>query len=202
MQQTDVSKDGENMSGLDTKTDYELVRESCSGNQEAFAELIGRYKNLVYSVVLRMVNDPEDANDLAQEVFLKIYRNLDKYSPSFQFSTWVIRIATNTVIDLRRKKRMDMVSMEDLSVEPVGENSPEDAVGRKERQKQLKAAIDALPEMYRLPILLYHLEGMSYQEISKALKIPLSKVKNRIFRGRKLLRENLFGGQEGEKNDL
>lgn len=95
-----------------------------------------------------------------------------------------------------------MVSMEDLSVEPVGENSPEDAVGRKERQKQLKAAIDALPEMYRLPILLYHLEGMSYQEISKALKIPLSKVKNRIFRGRKLLRENLFGGQEGEKNDL
>ena len=79
--------------------DYELVKMSIEGNNDAFAELLTRYKNLVYSVVLRMVNDTEEANDLAQEIFIKVFKNLDKYQPEFKFSTWLIRISTNHVID-------------------------------------------------------------------------------------------------------
>ncbi len=200
--QLDVYENGEKMSGLQTKTDMELVQESIQGSQEAFGELVRRYKNLVYSVVMRMVNNPEDANDLAQEVFLKIYRNLDKYSSTYQFSTWVIRIATNTVIDFHRKKRLDAVSMEDMVVEVAGGERPEEKLSQKENRRQLENAIAALPQMYRIPIVLYHLEEMSYQEIATALQIPLSKVKNRIFRGRKLLKEYLLQGKEGEKVDL
>lgn len=187
------------MNLLQKKTDLELVQESLQGNQEAFGELVRRYKNLVYSVVLRMVNQTEDANDLAQEVFLKIYRNLEKYSPSYQFSTWVIRIATNTVIDFRRKKRLDAVSMDEMVVEVAGGDNPEEVLGKKENKKRLEEAISSLPEMYRVPIVLYHLEDMSYQEIATVLQIPLSKVKNRIFRGRKLLKERLLQGKEGGK---
>ena len=69
------------------KKDYELVKQAASGDQSAFAELLNRYKNLVYSVVLRMVNDIEEANDLAQEIFIKLYKNLDKYQPEYKFST-------------------------------------------------------------------------------------------------------------------
>ena len=187
---------------LQTKTDMELVQESCSGNQDAFGELVRRYKNLVYSVVLRMVNQPEDANDLAQEVFIKIYRNLDKYSPAYQFSTWVIRIATNTVIDFRRKKRLDAVSMDEMVVEVAGNDNPEEWVAQKEKRAELEEAVASLPEMYRLPIVLYHMEDMSYQEIASALQIPLSKVKNRIFRGRKLLKDRLLQKKEGEEVDM
>ena len=171
--------------------DYLLIQQTIAGNQEAFAELLSRYKNLVYSVVLRMVNDSEEANDLAQEIFIKVYRNLDKYQPEYKFSTWLIRISTNHVIDYRRKKKQETVSLEELTHEPVGEQTPEGSYLQKEKQQQLVAAINALPELYKIPIVLYHQHGLRYQEIADIIGEPLSKVKNRIFRGRKMLREQL-----------
>lgn len=175
--------------------DYELVQKALEGNQEAFGLLLTRYKNLVYSVILRMVNDGEEANDLAQEVFIKVYKNLDKYRPDYKFSTWLIRISTNHVIDYRRKKKQDTVSIDDMVVEIAAEGTPETQYLKKEEQKRLAGVISALPEIYRIPIVLYHQQGLKYQEIADILEEPLSKVKNRIFRGRKQLKELLE--QEG-----
>ena len=178
--------------------DYDLVLACVEGDKDAFGELLGRYKNLVYSVVLRMVSDREEANDLAQEVFIKLYRNLEKYQPEYRFSTWTIRVATNHVIDYRRKKRQDTVSFEDAGDVADYADTPEAAYIAKEQSRMLRDLIDGLPDMYKVPIVLYHQQGLSYQEISEITDEPLSKVKNRIFRGRKMLKESLIGMRRGE----
>ncbi len=173
-------------------TDYELIEESIKGNHDCFSELISRYKNLVYSIVLRMVKDNEEANDLAQEVFIRIYQNLDKYRPEFKFSTWIMRITTNICIDNRRKKRAEFVQIdENLELQCDYKDSPEETLLRKERRKKISEALEALPDMYKIPIILYHKNGLSYAEISKQINEPLTKIKNRIFRGRKMLKELL-----------
>jgi RNA polymerase sigma-70 factor (ECF subfamily) len=187
------------------KSDYDLVLAVTSGEVAAFDVLLGRYKNLVYSVVLRMMNDREEANDQAQEVFIKIYRNLEKYRDEFKFSTWVIRIATNHVIDYRRRNNREAMNTHLEALEGEGALVPdsttasaEDIYLAKEQSRLLADMIESLPDMYRLPIVLYHQQGLSYQEISEIVDEPMSKVKNRIFRARKILKENLMNLQRGE----
>ena len=178
--------------------DFALVR-LCLEEEDAhdaFEELVRRYKNLVYSIVLRMVTSHDDANDLAQEVFIKAYRNLEKYSPEFKFSTWITRIATNHVIDHRRRKRLETVFIEDMAdggVMPIAVASiaemPEQSFIQNETMGELMSSIASLPEIYRVPLLLFYQKGFSYQEIAKTLGEPISKVKNRLFRGRRMLRD-------------
>ncbi|MDR3239288.1 MAG: sigma-70 family RNA polymerase sigma factor [Clostridiales bacterium] len=180
-------------------TDYELIQSCLQGNQDSFAELIARYKNLVYSVILRMVNDREEANDLAQDVFLKLYKNLDKYYPDYKFSTWTIRIATNHVIDYRRRKKQETVSMEEVEYELGTDDSPENAYIRQEQKQELNQMLVDLPDMYKIPIVLYHEQDLSYQEIADIIHEPLSKVKNRIFRGRRMLKESLLNLRKKEQ---
>ena len=186
----------------DTKAmaDYDLIQQCLHGDQYCFSELVTRYKNLVYSIILRMTNDREEANDLAQDVFVKVYRNLDKYYPDFKFSTWVIRITTNHVIDYRRKKRQETVSFEEVDYDIAAEDSPEQTYLEKERKRKLSVVVQELPDMYKIPIVLYHQQGLSYQEIADVINEPLSKVKNRIFRGRKMLKDALTGNgmKDGE----
>ncbi len=182
-------------------TDYELITNCINGDNSFFSELVTRYKNLVYSIILRMTNDSEEANDLAQEVFIKVYRSLEKYRPDFKFSTWIIRVTTNHVIDHRRKRRAETTFIDDLeggAVPSGNEPSPEDVFLKKEQKKQLKEVVGALPDMYKIPIVLYHQQGLSYQEISEVIEEPLSKVKNRIFRGRKMLKESLLQIRGGD----
>ena len=181
----------ERKSALKRFNDYELVKQSINGDEDAFAELLTRYKNLVYSVILRMVNDMEDANDLAQEVFIKVYKNLDKYQLEYKFSTWLIRITTNHVIDYRRKKKQETVSMDDMVYEPANNITPEKEYISREEKQGLAEVIGDLPDIYKIPIVLYHQQGLRYQEIADIIGEPLSKVKNRIFRGRKMLKEKL-----------
>lgn len=183
-------------------SDYELVQSALSGDNTSFETIVTRYKNLVYSVVLRMVADAEDANDIAQEVFIKIYRNLDKYSPEFKFSTWVIRIATNAVIDFRRKKKQEFVSIDEMETELPDVSTPENTYLKTEGKQELMDAISSLDDMYKMPIILYHIEGMSYQEISSVLGVSMSKIKNRIFRGRRLLKDILLKQKEVDKSGL
>lgn len=171
-------------------TDIELIETCLAGRQEAFEELINRYKNLVYSIILRMVKDSSDADDLAQDVFIKMYKNLASYSSEFKFSTWTMRITTNHVIDFRRKRKQETVPLENAETVAAADlkDTPEAAFLRKEEQKRIQKIIDDLPEMYKIPIVLYHQEGKSYQEIADEIGEPISKVKNRIFRGRKILK--------------
>jgi len=171
-------------------TDFQLIELCLAGQQDAFEELIIRYKNLVYSIILRMTKDGEEANDLAQDVFLKMYKNLASYSPEYKFSTWTMRITTNHIIDFHRKRKAETVPLDNAASMAITDSGdgPETALLRKEERQRIKRIIEELPIMYRIPIVLYHQKGMSYQEIADKIGEPISKVKNRIFRGRKMLK--------------
>jgi len=176
-----------------TRTDMELIEACLAGDQYGFEELVDRYKNLVYSIILRQTRDSEEANDLAQDVFFKAYKNLASYTPAFKFSTWIMRITSNHIIDQHRKKKLDTVSYEAYTEESgVGiagvSPSPESAYLKQEATERINKIVADLPDMYKVPVVLYHQEGLSYQEISDKIGEPISKVKNRIFRGRKLLK--------------
>lgn len=177
--------------------DYELIEKCLNGEKEYFSEIISRYKNLTYSIALKMLNNKEDANDLTQEIFIKIYKNLDKYSPDFKFSTWITRIATNHIIDYIRKQKYETVAIEEMEYKLTFANNPEKNFIEKEEMEHINFLIENLPEIYKVPLILYHKQGFSYQEISEITKEPLSKVKNRIFRGRKMLKEELLKLKEG-----
>jgi RNA polymerase sigma-70 factor (ECF subfamily) len=172
-------------------TDYEIIQLCLKGNQDAFAEIVNRYKKLVYTVVYRMINDKEDASDIAQEVFIKLYRTLDKYNPEYKFSTWAVKITTNLCLDILRKKKIETTSVDEMIYEPGHGEDPETAYLKVERTVQIEEAINSLPEKYRLPIILFHQHGLSYDEICKVLNEPLSIVKNRLHRARHMLRDKL-----------
>lgn len=175
------------------RTDNELVKECLEGNQEAYSELISRYKRLIYSVAYKFSRDSDEVNDLAQESFIKIYRSLSKYDSQYKFSTWSVKVATNICLDHVRRKRLRSVSLEEIENFTGRNNSPEDYYLRKEKSQALKEAIDELPEIYRVPIIMYHQNGMSYKEIAEKLNKPMSIIKNRIFRARHTLKESLVG---------
>jgi RNA polymerase sigma factor (sigma-70 family) len=173
-------------------TDYELVKDCLNGNNEAFAELVSRYKNIIYKTVYRYINDREEANDISQEVFIKIYKSLKSYNPEYKFSTWSVRIATNFTFDVLRKKRVNSIPIEEIENVSREENTPEKRYISKERTLLIREAINSLPENYRIPIIMYHQKGLAYKEIAEQLGKPMSIIKNRIFRARLALRENLI----------
>ena len=173
-------------------TDYDIIKKCLNGDESYFEVLISRYKNLVYSIILKMINDKEEANDLAQEVFIKVYRNLDSYSNEFKLSTWLTRITTNHIIDYRRKKKCETVPIDNILTDVSSQESPESEYIKKEQKLNLEKLVEELPEIYKVPIVLYHQKGFTYQEIADITNESLSKVKNRIFRGRKMLKVGFF----------
>ena len=183
-------------------TDYELIEKCLNGEKEYFSEIISRYKNLIYSIVLKSINNKEDSNDLSQEIFIKIYKNLDKYSPNFKFSTWITKVSVNHIIDYNRKQKYEIVSIEDMEHKLSLRGNPEENFIEKEELEYINFLIDNLPEIYKTPLILYHKKGLSYQEISDITKEPLSKVKNRIFRGRKMLKDELLKLKDGGSLEL
>jgi len=177
-----------------TYTDIDLINNCLSGDQDCFEELVNRYKNLVYSIILRQTRNRDEANDLAQDIFLKVYKNLASYTPEFKFSTWIMRITSNHIIDQHRKKKLDMVSLETYTAEggTTGTaGSPETQYLKREETERINKIITGLPEKYKTPVVLYHQHGLSYQEISDTTGESVSKIKNRIFRGRKMLKDLL-----------
>lgn len=180
------------------RSDYEIIQLCLKGNQDAFAELVNRYKKLVYTIVYRMINDKEEASDIAQEVFIKLYRSLDRYNPEYRFSTWAVKIATNLCLDVLRKKRIETISVDEMIYQPGHDENPEAVYLKIERKEQISKAINALPEKYKLPIVLFHQYGLSYEEICKTLNEPMSIVKNRLHRARHMLRDKLVGTRKEE----
>lgn len=181
------------MAEINTITDVELIESCLNGNEDSFEELVNRYKNLVYSIILKQTKNSDEASDIAQDVFLKAYKNLKSYTSQFKFSTWIMRITSNHIIDLHRKRKLDTVSYEAYTEESgVGiagvTPSPESDFLKEEETRRINKIVSSLPDMYKIPVLLYHQEDLSYQEISEKIGEPISKVKNRIFRGRKLLK--------------
>ncbi|NIM18944.1 MAG: sigma-70 family RNA polymerase sigma factor [Candidatus Latescibacteria bacterium] len=180
--------------------DIELISLAKAGQEKAFRALLGKYQGSVYSICLRMVRDREQAADLAQDVFLKVFTMLDRYDPSYAFSSWLFKITSNLCIDHLRKRRVETYPMEAPLEGNDGEfarqyeapdPTPETQMIRKEQMASLDKAVDALPPHYRMIILLRHQENLSYDEIAVALNIPLGTVKARIHRAREMLKERL-----------
>jgi len=174
-------------------TDYELVVECINGNNECFGELVSRYKKLVYSTVYYFEKEHEDVSDITQEVFIRVYKSLDKYNPQFKFSTWIVRITRNLCLDTLRKKKVILLPIEDYADVHRSEDTPEVKYISMEKSMEIKKAIDGLPEKYKTVMLLYHKMGLSYKDMAIKLGEPMSKIKNRMFKARSLLRDKLKG---------
>ncbi len=172
--------------------DYEIIRQCLDGKTDAFEELVNRYQRLVYSLALNYMKDAGLAEDVAQEAFIKAYTYLRSYSPEYKFTTWIARITHNTCIDHLRKRRETTPIDEAFEVPDHG-TTPEDAAISKERRKKLEDLINDLDPKYKEPLMLYHSSGLRYEEIAELLKVPMSIVKNRIFRARKMLKAALEG---------
>ncbi len=186
------------------KTDAELVAEALRGAQEAFREIVVRFERPVYSLIVRMVQDPGTAEDLAQEVFIKAFRRLDTYDASRKLSSWLFKIAHNTTIDHLRRHSPDTVSLEggkDRDEEQRGglaavlsdesTENPAAAAERKDMARSLERAIARLRPDYREVVVLFYIEGASYQEICEATGLPLGTVKTNLHRARKELAEGM-----------
>jgi len=177
-------------------SDTELVQKCLNGENDAFEQMVDRYKRLVYSVAINMFKDREEVYDVSQEVFIKIYKSLDKYNSEYKLSTWIVRITTNHCLDILRKKKPQTVSLDKVAEVSRKKDTPEERYINKEEKKELRDAIGSLPEKYRLLIILYHRQGLSYDEIAKITGEPMSIVKNRLYRARQMLREMLTDKKE------
>lgn len=181
---------------MDARTDAELVASALRGAQEAFREIVVRFERPVYSLISRMVHDPLQAEDLAQEVFVKAFRRLDTYDPQRKFSSWLFKIAHNTTIDHLRKGGPETVPLQvekdegpDLSA-VLSDDSTEDpavAVERRQMARALEKAIAALRPEYREVVVLFYVEGASYPEICEVTGLPSGTVKTYLHRARKEL---------------
>ena len=185
------------------KRDYHLIQLAIEGNQKAFAQLMGYYRESLYYLLLKMVNSKEDAEDLTIETFEKAFRKISSYKPVYAFSTWLFRIATNHGIDFLRtsEKRMNDIYIDsDFNFSGdfqkkviITEKSlnPEESIVSTQQKGILKNIIQKLPVDYRRIIVLRYFEEYSYNEISENLNLPLGTVKARLHRSRELLLSTL-----------
>jgi len=172
--------------------DIVLIKKCLNGQKDAFEFLVKKYKNLVYSIALNTLVNKNDAADVTQEVFLKAWANLSSYNPEFTFKTWIAKITVNHCINLNYKSRRitawDDEEMEKLTTD---EDDPEKAALDTERRNDIINAINSLPEKYRIIVQLYHQHSLSYEEICNITGYPMSIVKNRLYRARKMLAKSL-----------
>jgi RNA polymerase sigma-70 factor (ECF subfamily) len=185
-------------------TDHELVTRAQLGSEKAYRELLDRYQRPVFSIIFRMIRDREQAEDLAQETFVRVFNHIARYDPRYKFSSWIFKIATNLTIDWIRRKELKTVSidgsrnattsdeMEASAITIVSEDeNPEELLEAKELGAEIEDAIGKLRPEYRAAILLRHVEGREYQEIAEIMALPLGTVKTYIHRGRNELRDTL-----------
>ena len=183
-------------------SDHELIEATKGGDEAAFGEIMGRYRNPITNYLYRFLNDYEEAVDLAQETFVRVYFAIDRYHTQFAFSTYIYRIATNLAIsEIRKRKRRKLLSLtglfqseDDQQVEfqpPDTRALPDAELVDDERSQVIARAIAALPEKYRVPVILRDVEGKTYDEVAEIMELGLGTTKSRISRGRALLKEKL-----------
>jgi len=176
--------------------DYALVEAALRGEEKAFAKLLSKYKDAIYYMLLKMVNNKSDAEDLTIEAFGKAFKNLHQYSPNYAFSTWLFKIASNNCIDFLRKRRGVTISIETTqensendppiklkSVDP----DPEQKLIRIQKAILLRRIVHKLKPRYRTLVELRYFREYSYEEIAKELNLPLGTVKAQLFRAREML---------------
>lgn len=178
--------------------DYKLVRLAVEkGDQKAYAALMKHYRKTLYFMLLKMTNNPADADDLTIEAFSKVFNKLDQYTPDFAFSTWLFRIATNNCIDFLRKSRKvgqpaeigsDLQHNNDQPDDtPSLSPDPEECLIKSQQVKMMRAIIEKLKPNYRMLVELRYYKEYSYEEIALELNLPIGTVKAQLFRARELL---------------
>lgn len=183
-------------------SDHDLIAATRAGDQTAYEEIVNRYRNQITNFLYRMLNDYDEAVDLAQETFVRVYFAIERYHAGFAFSTYIYRIASNLAIsELRRRKRRKLISLnglltnrdgEEVEFQPPDKRPLQDAnFAESQLQTVVVKAIASLPESYRVPLILRDVEGKTYEEISQILETNQGTIKSRISRGRNLLREKL-----------
>lgn len=187
--------------------DAELVKAALNGDQKAYGRLMERYRDSIFFMIQKMVNDRNDAEDLTMEAFGKAFSKLANYSSEFAFSTWLYRIAINNAIDHIRKKRLDVYLTIDENVEdgegsmapreiPGESRDPEEEMIKKQRILMMRGVIANMPAKYRKLIEMRYLKELSYDEISTITKSPLGTIKAQLYRAKELL-SNMMDGTQG-----
>jgi len=181
-------------------TDETLVQRCLNGDTEAFDALVRRYQRPIYNLAYRLTSDPEEANDLAQEIFLRVYERLHTFQPEAAFRPWLYRVATNWCLNALKRRRPPTVSLETgggiegeerpLELPDLVED-PARLAERRELQERVQQAILTLPPKYRIVMLLRYAQGLSYEEIATALEMPLGTVKIHLHRAKAHLKERL-----------
>lgn len=180
------------------KYDYALVQRALKEkDQQAYAELMDRYRDAIYYMLLKMVNNQNDAEDLTIEAFGKAFKRLHQYTPAFAFSTWLFKIASNNCIDFIRKKRIKALSLDSGYTSDDGDSvafsirdnklDPEETYEKQQREKRMREVVTQLKPRYRTLVELRYFKEYSYDEISEELNLPLGTVKAQLFRAREFL---------------
>lgn len=195
-----------NLSGK-AQYDIQLVKRAVEHHdQAAYAELLDRYRESVYFLLLKMVNNKDDAEDLTIEAFGKAFKNIAQYTPNFAFSTWLFRIATNNCIDFIRKKRAVTLSLDrnfmsedgsEMTMDVRSETlDPEENLIKKQKGILMRSLVEKLKPRYRILIELRYFQELSYEEIAEKLDLPLGTVKAQLFRSREFLYNIIRNQQE------
>jgi RNA polymerase sigma-70 factor (ECF subfamily) len=198
--------------GIKEADDKELVTLALDGREAAYHELLERFRRPVFSLIYRMIGDREQAEDLAQESFVKAFNNLDSYNPSYRFSSWLFKIANNHAIDHLRRARLPTVSIhgsphaadaereeETRIVLEAHDESPEQEMLALELGGEIEEAIARLRPDYRTAVILRHIESRPYEEIAEIMDVPIGTVKTFLHRARAELRDALGHLREEEE---
>jgi RNA polymerase sigma-70 factor (ECF subfamily) len=174
--------------------ELELIQRSLNGDLEAWGEIVSRYKEAVFAVTLSILRNWADAEDATQDAFIRAYENLRHYDLSRKFSTWLFTVAANVAKNaLRKRKRQKEPPFSEA------EDDPTEEVHQDLRLAAVRRAVTELPEVYRLPVMLYYWHGLPVEEIAQVLGVPAGTVKTRLYRARALIRAKLV--EEGVIRD-
>ena len=188
------------------KFDLTLVEKAINGDQKAYADLMDRYRDAIYFMLLKMVNNKSDAEDLTLEAFGKAFKNIHQYTPNYAFSTWLFKIASNNCIDFIRKRKREILAV-DKNIEvddgiEIGNQlqsqslDPEEKLIEKQKIILMREVVERLKPHYRRLVELRYFDELSYEEISEELQLPLGTVKAQLFRARDFL-YNIMKNSEG-----
>jgi len=181
-----------------------LIHKIKAGDLDSFEKLVSRYQRKIFSFVYRMLVSEEDARDITQEIFIQVFRSLETFRGDAKFSTWIYRVASNKCLDFLHKNKKfrfyEPAAGWETGEQPAGspvKTDPESIYLREEKVRRVRRIIAGLPDKYRVALVLFHYEDLTYHQIAETLDIPVKTVATRLYRAKLILKERLRGETDG-----